>query len=137
MKRIVLALGLILLSMAALYGCGKDHEFTELTRDDANADWKPLPTPVNEDELLPQTDIDPISAGSSDSPQLTALADSLEEAQEIADLYGIELDSYSYGVAAYHTDKDISELIRLGLENDYPTLAPNDTNTLYSEQESN
>lgn len=59
------------------------------------------------------------------SPQLTALADTLEEAQEIADLYGIELDSYSYGVATYSTDKDIAELLLFGEENNYPTLAPN------------
>lgn len=64
---------------------------------------------------------------------MTALADSLEKAQEIADLYGIELDSYSYGVAAYSTDKDISELLRLGEENDYPTLEPNQMNVIHGD----
>lgn len=130
MKRTVIALGLILLSVTGLSGCGLKREFTELTTD--SSDEKQLYTPVADDAFTP---VGAVSSENedSDAPQLTALADTLEEAQEIADLYGIELDSYSYGVAVYHTDKDISELIQMGLDNDYPTLAPDTEVYLHTE----
>ena len=131
MKRTLITAGLILLSVAGLSGCGTKRELTELTTD--STEGKQIYTPVADESFTPA------GAASSDnedpdSPQLTALADTLEEAQKIADLYGIELDSYSYGVAVYHTDKDISELIQLGLDNDYPTLAPNTEVYLHTEQ---
>ncbi len=58
----------------------------------------------------------------------------MQEAERIADLYDIELDSFSYGVATYVTDKDVQELMNLGEENDYPTLAPNYKNKLHTAQ---
>lgn len=130
MKKTVITVGLILLSVTGLNGCGLKREFTELTTD--SSDEKPFYTPVADEAFTPA---DAVSSENkdSDSSQLTALADTLEEAQEIADLYGIELDSYSYGVAVYHTDKDISELIQLGLDNDYPTLAPDTKVYLHTE----
>ncbi|MBD5508139.1 MAG: hypothetical protein HDR05_08865 [Lachnospiraceae bacterium] len=131
MKRTVIAVGLILLSVAGLCGCGAKHELTELTTD--SPEGQQLYTPV-EDETFPPADTASSEDENSGSPQLTALADTLEDAQEIADLYGIELVSYSYGVAVYHTDKDISELIQLGLDNDYPTLAPDTEIYLHTEQ---
>ena len=123
MKKIVIAVGFVLLSVAGLYGCGREREFSNVTADDLAE--KALYLPVSDDETLSPTGGVSVEDESSDSPQLTALVDTLEEAQQIADLYGIELDSYSYGVASYHTDKDISELIKLGEESGYPTLAPN------------
>lgn len=55
----------------------------------------------------------PISTESVDSPpvagedfvaeEVIALADSQEQAQEIADKYGVELKSYAYGVAVFIT----------------------------------
>lgn len=66
---------------------------------------------------------------------MIALADTLEEAEKIAELYGIELSTYSYGVATYTTDKNIQELIELGNENGYPALSPNHKLELYTEQE--
>lgn len=131
MKKTVIAVGLILLSVTGLSGCGLKREFTELTTD--SSEEKPLYTPIADEAFTPADAVSSENEG-SDSPQLTALADTLEEAQEIADLYGIELDSYSYGVAVYHTDKDISELIQLGLDNDYPTLAPDTEVYLHTEQ---
>lgn len=116
-NRITAVLGFILLSTMGLSGCG-NREYVQMTPD--NTTSAPLyETPA---EFAPAED--------EISPQLTALADSLEEAQEIADLYGIELDSYSYGVAAYTTDKDIAELLLLGEKNNYPTLAPNQTSEI-------
>lgn len=130
MNKTVIAAGLILLSVAGLSGCGMEREHTELTTDSSEANQ--LYTPVIDESFTPS---DAVSSENkdSDSPQLTALADTLKEAQEIAKLYGIELDSYSYGVAVYHTDKDISELIQLGLDNDYPTLVPDTEVYLHTE----
>ena len=63
--------------------------------------------------------------------EVIALADSEEQAQHIAELYGITLKSYSLGVAVYTTDKDISALIQMGKENNYPELALNHQVQLY------
>lgn len=125
MKRIVIAVGLVLLSVTGLCGCGRNRKLSELTADGANL--KVVYSPTFDNETASPVGAVLSEDETTDSPQLTALADTSEEAQEIADLYGIELDSYSYGVAVYNTDKDISELMKLGEENGYPTLAPNST----------
>ena len=61
---------------------------------------------------------------------MIALADTKEEAQKIAELYGIELVNYSYGVAEYETTKDPQELIALGEKKNYPALSTNNTLTI-------
>ena len=53
--------------------------------------------------------------------ELIALAEDQEEAEEIAKLYGIELSSFSDGVAVFTTDKDLQELKELEDLNGYPT----------------
>lgn len=63
--------------------------------------------------------------------ELTALADTEEKAQEIADLYQIELLSFADGVALYSTDQEPYELIALGQEKDYPPLSLNQIKQLY------
>lgn len=120
-KIIVLVPGLLLLAAFVLWGCGGDREYVQMNTDD---------TELKEFIPIEQASEETVPTPPEDSPQLTALVDTLEEAQEIADLYGIELDSYSYGVAAYRTDKDIEELLRFGQEQDYPTLEPNQTNEI-------
>ena len=130
MKKSLITAGLILLSVAGLGGCGMKRELTELTTD--SSEEIPIYTPVADESFTP-AGADSAENGDSDPSQLTALADTPEEAQEIAELYGIELVSYSYGVAVYHTDKDIAELIQLGLDNGYPTLAPDTEVYLHTE----
>ncbi|MCX4321769.1 MAG: hypothetical protein OSJ59_02265 [Lachnospiraceae bacterium] len=135
MKKLVVALGIVLVSALGLYGCGRNRELTEIidiSQRDSVDEILPSPVPIPEEELSISGDTAENEA--DEAPTLTALADTLDEAQEIADLYGIELESYSYGVATYRTDKDISELINLGMENDYPTLAPNTKNYLHTAQ---
>ena len=61
---------------------------------------------------------------------MIALADTKEEAKKIAELYGIELVNYSYGVAEYETTKDPQELIALGEKKNYPALSTNNTLTI-------
>lgn len=61
---------------------------------------------------------------------LMATAESEEEAQNIADLYGITLVSFDNGIALYQTDKDIFEVIARGQENGYPELSINYVRTM-------
>lgn len=63
--------------------------------------------------------------------EMIALADTEEEALEIAELYQIELLSFSDGVAVYQTDRDPAELTALGQQNGYPALTLNNTLQLY------
>jgi len=118
-KKILVTLGFVLLSAAGLSGCGRNHELTRISSDNTNLELLPDSEPENE--------ISPTS-------QLTALADTQEAAQEIADLYGIELKSFSFGVATYTTDKNLREILDLGLENGYPELTPDFENQLYNTQ---
>ncbi|GFI23629.1 hypothetical protein IMSAGC011_02419 [Lachnospiraceae bacterium] len=57
--------------------------------------------------------------------ELIALSKDQEEAEKIAELYGIELSSFSDGIAVYTTDKDPQELMELGDNNGYPALTVN------------
>ena len=127
MKIVVLVLGLILLAAVGLWGCGGKKELTKVAVDD------------NIPKLQKLVDKNDFSVESSENDgstttELTALADNQEEAEEIAALYGIELSSYSYGVATYTTDKNPQELIELGIENEYPALIQNYEQELYMEQ---
>lgn len=126
MKLVVLVPGLILLSAVGLCGCGNK----ELTRVAAE---KSISQPQNE-ELTDEdgSPADSIENDTSAATELIAMTDTREEAEEIAKLYGIELSSYSYGVATYTTDKNSLELMELGEENGYPALTPNYDNELYT-----
>ena len=84
---------------------------------------KPLENFEAKDDLSVKTDQGDV--------ELTALADTEEEAQEIAELYQIELLSFSEGVAVYSTDQDPYELFALGEEKDYPPLSLNQIKQLY------
>lgn len=129
MKIVVLALGLILLAAVGLWGCGGDKELTRVVADDNISK-------LQEMELIDKngSPIDSPESEGSTTTELTALADTREEAEEIAELYGIELSSYSYGVATYTTNKNLQELMELGTENNYPALTPNYEQELYTEQ---
>lgn len=57
--------------------------------------------------------------------ELMCLADTQEEAEEIAQAYGIELVSFDLGVAVFKSDIPYSELITYGEENDLKRLSIN------------
>lgn len=67
--------------------------------------------------------------------QLTALTDTEEQAQEIAEQYGITLVSYEMGVAVYHTEEDPLEVIARGQEKGYPALSPNFVQSIYGDEQ--
>lgn len=132
--RAAVTIGLILLSMAGLGGCGRERELVEMSELGQRGEEQELiviPLPGHEAVNSDEGSEDSESDGKT---KLTALAEDLEEAEKIADLYEIELDSYSYGVAVYVTDKDVQELINMGEENDYPTLTPNHKDKLHTVQ---
>ena len=112
-----------------LCGCGGDRELTKITANDKIPELQKL-KPIDESS---SPDV-PLENDGSAAIELTALADTREEAEKIAELYGIELSSYSYGVATYTTEKSLKELMNLGLENNYPELTPNYEQELFTEQ---
>ena len=66
---------------------------------------------------------------------LMALVDTQEEADEIAEQYGITLVSYENGVAVYHTEENPYDVITRGQENGYHELSVNLTRRLADEAE--
>lgn len=60
----------------------------------------------------------------ADDP-LVADVGTQEEAQKIAEQYGITLVSYGNGIATYQTDEDPYEVIARGEKNGYPQLSIN------------
>ena len=129
MKIVVLALGLVLFVAVGLYGCGGEKELVKISANDNVTDLQKL-KPIDEDNPSVDSPINDESA----ITELTDLADTREEEERIAEINGIELSSYSYGVATYTTDKNLKELMNLGLENDYPELTPNYEQELFTEQ---
>lgn len=63
--------------------------------------------------------------------QLIANAATREEAEKIAELYGITLVEYSGKVAVYDTKQSPQELIKLGEERGYPPLSINYSYSLW------
>ena len=61
----------------------------------------------------------------AEGQELYCLSDSLEEAQRIAQDYGIELVSFGDGVAVFHTEDDPEEVIKLGKNKGYTELSLN------------
>lgn len=85
--------------------------------------------------FMPMSELDMEGAEAmklADDP-LMATVDTEEEARDIAELYGITLVSFEYGVAVYQTEEDPIQVITRGQENDYPQLSLNLTRELYSD----
>ena len=57
--------------------------------------------------------------------QLMALVETEEEAENIAEQYGIELASFSEGVATYKTEENPADVIARGQDCGYPQLYMN------------
>ena len=76
-----------------------------------------------------------LSASTIEAPhahgELIGSAKSEEDANRIAELYGIRLIDYSYGMALYETidGEDELEVIKRGKENGYPELSLNYSGT--------
>ena len=73
------------------------------------------------------TAIQEADPGVSQEGQLMAMAQTLEDAQALAELYGIELVDFSYQIAMFRTQENPWEVIRRGQENGWPELSINYT----------
>ncbi len=107
MKRLLLCL----LVCGLLTGCGSSRDAKEESQT-----LQPAPAEAG---------------GISQRGQLMGPAEDEAQAQEIAELYGIALVDYAYGLALYYTDQDPKALIELGQENGWPPLSLNRTMNLY------
>ena len=67
----------------------------------------------------------PVSTPYSEEEPLMATVSSREEAEELAELYGITLVNYGYQLATFHTDEDPREVIAKGEKNGWPELTLN------------
>lgn len=94
-----------LLSASILCGCG-------------SIDTPEPPAPVQIPNTVQNTQI-------AEGEELFALAENEEEAKKIAELYGISLVDFSYGVASFHTDEDLSAVIKRGKDNNWPLIEVN------------
>lgn len=87
--------------------------------------------------FLPSADLGNMSASPipiADDP-LIADANTQEEAQKIAEQYGITLVSYGNGIATYQTDEDPYEVIARGEKNGYPQLSINYVQEAFDQSE--
>lgn len=70
-----------------------------------------------------QVVVEPVISDDIDTrTPLFAFADTMEEAEKIAELYDIEFIGFSDGVATYHTDKNLSEIVEKSNEDNNPKL---------------
>lgn len=111
MKRILLFTAAVALFLC---GCRRSEQFV----------YTPIETA---DPASASEDLTPVSS----SGQLLSIAETIQDAEKIAELYGITLICYQDCLAVYHTEKDPSELIRLGAENGWPELSLNHTRKPY------
>lgn len=65
-----------------------------------------------------------------DAP-LTCIAETQEEAETIAEQYGISLVSYNCGVATFYTEEDPTDVINRGMEQGWPELSLNMINRTF------
>lgn len=66
----------------------------------------------------------------SEEVQLLGEAESREDAEELAKLYGITLVDYKNGLGRFHTEEDPREVIRRGKDNGWPELVLNRATSL-------
>ena len=88
--------------------------------------------------MIGESDMTALKSGEMGAPEdvvkgreLICLADSREEAEEIAKSYGIELVHFSSGVASFHTDGDPADVIKRGKEQGLKELSINRYNKAF------
>lgn len=109
LKKTTIGVIVMIFPFSLLFGCGGAEK--------KNSSPAPLPAATVQDYV--------------EGAELLCIAQSEEEAKKIADMYGIELVEFSYGVATFHTEEDPNAVIRRGLDNGYPELSINGYSELY------
>lgn len=121
MQKITLICTLIL---AVVFGCACGRAQSAKPTAAPTATQAPIVTPAA--SLAPVEK--PVAA---EGEELLTLVKTEEEAKAIAEQYGIELVSFSYGVATFHTEEDPRDVIARGEKNGWPTLSLNGEATIY------
>lgn len=121
MGRYITAGLLILLAAALVSGCRKNVASETIPP-------KTVPAETASLETIPAPEFTETAPGEiSQNGQLIASAETLEEAQKLAELYGIELVDYGYHIALFRTEEDPKAVIQRGRENGWPELSLNHT----------
>ena len=103
-----------------LSGCSQS------TATDKNGSVKPVSTPAERPkDTAPEENPAQAPEKISENTPLMAEAESLEEAQALAGLYGITLVEFELGLATFATEEDPKAVIRRGQENNWPELTLN------------
>ena len=109
-------------SLFGLIGCGSNQAAAEISlQDPSEAGTEHIVESPAEGEVPPP---EPLENEVMPGEELLCLCETEKEAQDIADMYGIELVKFSYGVATFHAD-DPEQVIALGQEKGYPALELN------------
>lgn len=115
---------LCLLAAAVFCGCRKATSAPTIPMKPAPVETAPKQTaPKATNPTHPSTQA--TEAGDSRADHLIATVESREKAEELAELYGIELVSYAYQVAEFQTDEDPDAVIQRGIDNGWPRLDRN------------
>ncbi len=121
---------LLIVLLLCLAGCGGSSSGAL-----SDAVQKETPAPQQTDGSSPEDSWNGVSGtGIGDyakGKELFTLAETEEEAKQIAQIYGIELVSFEYGVATFHTEEDPSEVVERGRENGWPPIEINHTMQAY------
>ena len=124
-KEIGILLMAVLLAVP-LWGCQRSRDTVpEKTVPKATL---PKQTAPGKEDPRDQTETIPALDAVSDRGQLMAGAESRQEAEELARLYGITLVDYQHQVALFFTEEDPGEVIQRGKDNGWPELSLNRMN---------
>ena len=103
---------LALIAAMLLCGCQRSDPVNEIPKESMPSNSAPAP------------EVDP-------DGQLICTFKTREEAEKAAELYGIELVSFTDELAVFHTTEDPQEVIRRGQQNGWPELSLNRIYELY------
>ena len=121
-------LWILILMLVFLCGCRSSGQAVPPSPPEATAHPKT-------DATMPSAKPVPPSTQPSDAVsmrgQLIGSAEDKRKAEEIAELYGITLVDFGYGVALYYTEEDPKAVIARGEENGWPALSMNYTRQPY------
>lgn len=131
MRKVILGVIAVVIVAAGVGGVAY-HAYAnrEIAIPEIEKTWEPVKQaePIGSDSPRGSVSSDTSTGETDEATELIAVVDSQEEAEEIAELYGISLSSYAFHVAIYTTDRDASEVIAEGEEKGYPTLSRNEEN---------
>lgn len=113
MKKIIIIVILVVLIAIMLCFCIRLYGLSKRTPYISN---QGIETDTENEMVMPE-DMSQVVKG-----KLIYLCNTQKEAENIAALYDIELTSFGDGVAVYHTDRDIDEIIEEGKKQGYPEL---------------